>query len=170
MKNILMILLLMLVGVSGCTTLNIDGRPVPEHSYTQTNPRTGIKADFLFTRNIEIKEGKEKFFWPDYLEIGEDVSLPSNTKNLCITIQIVNMEEIPYVLEKRYTVWEGDDIYPYTVTQAVIKSSYTNRMSNIHLPLIPNAKIVFDLVMLDEDGDLIMIIGPAKYYIGGIKE
>ena len=165
-KILSIFLLFLLVGVSGCATINIDGRPVPEHAYTQTNPKTGIKVDFLFIRYIEKSEGKEKFLWPDYLELDDDLVLPRNTKTLCITVQIVNVHETPYKLEKVYTVWSGG-IYPYAVTQTVSESSYTNRIHNIDLPLITGAKIVFNLRLLDEDGGLIMNIGPARYYMGG---
>jgi hypothetical protein len=147
-------------------TLNIDGKAIPGHTYTQTNPRTSIKTDFLFVRYIEKKEGKEKFLYPAYLELNKDVIIPNDTESLYIVLQVVNMRKIPYTLIKHFKVWDRSP-YPYKVTQIVSKSKQTNRTHNIMLPLKKGITVSFGFRLTDEKGNYIMDIGQAKYTVGG---
>ena len=162
LKN--MLLLTVFIFTTSCvSTFQIDGKPIPDHVYTQVNPRTSIKTDFIFIRYIEVKEGKEKFLTPAYLELNKDIIIPNDTESLYINLQIVNTQKISYTLIKNFKVWDNSSPYPYKVTQVVSKSKQSNRVHHINLPMKKGIKVNFGFRLLDEKGTFIMNIGQAKY-------
>ncbi len=166
LKKILPLLLFIFI-VNCAATFNIDGKPIPGHTYTQRNPRTGIKTDFLFVRYIEKKEGEEKFLWPAYLELNKDITIPSDTKSVYIILQVVNIRKNSYTLVKKFKAWDASSPYPYEVTQIISKSKETNRNHQIRLPYRKGIKVDFGLHLLDKNGTFIMDIGQAKYTVEG---
>lgn len=168
MRITILALLFISFSFLGCATFTIDGKPIPGHTYTQINPRTGIKTDSLLVRYLEKTEGKEKFLWPDYLEFNKDLVLPSDTNELYISLQIVNIGKVTYRLKKKYTVYV--EPYSYTVSQTLSISKHQNRVHNIKLPIIKDAKINFDLRLYDKKGSFIMKFGEVKYIIKGGDE
>lgn len=165
LKN-LALLLFSVVFLSCVSTFQIDGKPIPEHTYTQKNPRTNIRVDFLFVRYIEKKEGKETFDWPDYLEVNEDVTIPEDTKSLYLTLQVVNTMKVKYKLKQFYKIWENEtDLYPYNVYQVISESKFSNRVHNIKLPYRKGIKVEYDLYLFDKNNDLIMKMGQIRYKI-----
>ena len=160
--------LVLFIFITSCVgaTINIDGKPIPEHTYTQTNPRTSIKTDFLFMRYIEKKEGKEKFLYPAYLELNKDIIIPNDTDSVYFSIQVVNIRKVSYTLVKKFKVWDSTP-YPYEITQIVSISKQPNRMHQILLPYKKGIKVDFGLQLFDEKGSFIMDIGQAKYTVEG---
>lgn len=165
LKNLL--LLTLVIFISSCmATFQLDGKPIPDHVYTQTNPRTLIKANFVFTRYIEKSEGKEKFLYPDYLELNKDIVIPNDTKSIYITLELINIRKVSYTLVKKYTVWDGS-LYPQKITQTVSISKQSNRIHQFKLPYEKNIKVVFSLQLYDSKGNFIMSMGQAKYIVEG---
>lgn len=164
-KNILLLVLFMFI-TSCMATFQIDGKPIPNHVYTQTNPRTNIKTNFLFARYIEKTEGKEKFLFPAYLEMNKNIIIPDDTKSVYITIEVINIRKVSYTLVKKYKVWDGTP-YPREITQTISISKQPNRIHQIHLPYKKGIKVDFGLQLFDAKGDFIMDIGQAKYKVEG---
>lgn len=166
LKNLL--LLTLVIFISNCVgaTINIDGKPMPGHTYTQVNPRTNIKTNFLFVRYIQKTEGKEKFLYPAYLELNKEVNIPNDTESVYIIIEVINILKVSYTLAKKYTVWDSTP-YPYNITQTVSISKQPNRIHQILLPYKKGIKVDFGLQLFDVDGKFIMDVGQAKYTVEG---
>ena len=166
LKNLL--ILISFIFITSCVgaTINIDGKPIPGHTYTQTNPRTNIKTNFLFMRYIEKKEGKEKFLYPVYLELNKEIIIPNDTKDVYIMIEVINILKVPYTLAKKYTVWDSTP-YPYEITQIVSISKQPNRVHQIRLPYKKGVRVDFGLQLFDDNGNFIMNVGQAKYTVEG---
>jgi len=166
LKNILQ-LLVIFIFITGCmTTFQIDGKPIPDHTYTQRNPRTNIKTNFLFVRYVEKTEGKEKFLYPVYLELNKEMIIPTDTKSIYIILEVINTSKVSYILAKKYTVWDGTP-YPYKITQTVSISKQPNRVHQILLPYKKGIKVDYGLQLLDDKGNFIMDVGQAKYTVEG---
>jgi len=150
--------------LASCATVQIDGKPVPSHTYTQKNPRTNIKVNYVFVRFIEKTEGKEKFEWPDYLQMNEDVDIPEDTKSLYLSVEVINTLKVKYSLKQHYKLWDGK-LYPYNVVNTISESKYSNRTHHIRLPFKKGVKIEYDLYLFDKNNDLIMKIGQIRYKI-----
>lgn len=167
LKNILITISLFIFITSCMATFQIDGKPIPDHVYTQTNPRTSIKTDFIFMRYIEVKEGEEKFLTPAYLEMNKDIIIPNDTKSIFISLQIVNTRKVSYTLIKNFKVWDNSSPYPYRVTQVVSRSKQPNRTHHINLPYKKGIKVDFGFRLFDGKGQFIMNVGQAKYTVEG---
>ena len=166
LQKILPVLILFMFITSCAATFNIDGKPIPGHTYTQRNPRTNIKTNFLFVRYIEKTEGKEKFLFPAYLELNKDVIIPNDTESVYIIVEVINILKVSYALVKKYKVWNNSP-YPYKVTQTVSISKQPNRIHQILLPYKKGIKVDFGLQLFDDKGNFIMDIGQAKYTVEG---
>jgi len=166
LKNVFITMLFLLFLTSCATTINIDGKPMPGHTYTQQNPRTNIKTNFLFVRYIEKTEGKEKFLFPSYLELNKEIIIPNDTESVYIIVEVINILKIPYTLAKNYKVWDSTP-YPYKITQTVSISKQPNRVHQILLPYKKGIKVDFGLQLLDDKGNFIMNVGQAKYIVEG---
>ena len=166
LKNVLITILLFLFITSCVSTINIDGKPIPGHTYTQRNPRTNIKTNFLFVRYIEKTEGKEKFLYPAYLELNKEMIIPNDTKSIYIILEVINTLKVPYILAKKFTMWDSTP-YPYKITQTVSISKQPNRVHQILLPYKKGIKVDFGLQLLDDKGNFIMDLGKAKYIVEG---
>jgi len=165
LKN--MLLLTLFIFITSCvSTINIDGKPIPDHTYTQRNPRTNIKTNFLFVRYIEKTEGKEKFLYPVYLELNKEMIIPNDTKSIYIILEVINILKVPYTLAKKNKVWDSTP-YPYEITQTVSISKQPNRVHQIRLPYKKGIKVDFGLQLLDDKGNFIMDLGQAKYIVEG---
>jgi len=150
--------------LASCATIQMDGKPIPSHTYVQKNPRTNIKVNFLFVRYFEKTEGKEKFEWPDYLQMNEDVDIPEDTKSLYLIVEVINTLKVKYSLKQHYKMWDGK-LYPYNVVNTISESKYSNRSHHIRLPYKKGVKIEYDLFLFDKNNDLIMKIGQIRYKI-----
>jgi len=166
LKN--MLILISFIFITSCVgaTINIDGKPIPGHTYTQINPRTNIKTNFLFVRYIQKTEGKEKFLYPAYLELNKEINIPNDTESVYIIIEVINILKVSYTLAKKYTVWDSTP-YPYEITQTVSISKQPNRVHQILLPYKKGIKVDFGLQLFDDNGNFIMDVGQAKYTVGG---
>ncbi len=159
--------LLLFIFITSCmSTINLDGKPIPGHMYVQRNPATNIKTKFLFVRYIEKTEGEEKFLYPAYMELNKDVIIPSDTKNVYIILEVINILKVSYTLVKKFKVWDGTP-YPYNVNQVVSISKQPNRVHQISLPYKKGIKVDFGLQLFDDKGNFLMDIGQAKYTVKG---
>lgn len=148
----------------GCATITIDGRPIAKHVYSQRNPDTGMRVDFLFVRYKEVKEGKEKFELPVYLELNKLEKIPSNTKRIGIVIQIVNPHEVKYILELWCNTYNRKKLID-TVRQRISKSQYSNRMHEVNLSMKKHITYKYFLRLINWEGEQIMDMGNAVYYV-----
>lgn len=165
LKNLL--ILISFIFITSCIAkINIDGKPVPGHTYTQINPATNIKTNFLFLRYIIKKEGKETFVTPVYLELNKHELIPTNTDSIYLIVEIVNVLEVSYIIAKKYKMWDGEP-YPHEVTQTVSISKQPNRIHQIRLPYKKGVKVEFGLQLFDKNGNFLMDIGEAKYTVEG---
>ena len=159
MKKLICIVLVY-ISTMGCATITIDGRPRAKHVYSQRNPSTGMRVDFLFVRYKEIIEDKERFEWPVYLELNKLEKIPSDTKRISIRLQIVNPYEVEYTLE----VW-CKEYNRKLQHQTISKSRYPNRVHEINLQMKKDTVFKYFFRLIDEKGKLIMDMGNAKYII-----
>jgi len=97
--------LLFLMACAPRITIMLDGRPVPEYTYTLNNPQTGLSMEVTVAKYTKQYESGELVLWPVYLKVNKTYSItPADTSYIKITVKVRNPNKAWYELNENVLV------------------------------------------------------------------
>jgi len=166
-KIILIILSLIFIGCAPRMTVLLDGKPVPQYSYTLTNPETGIQIQVVAAKWSYIDEDGEKILWPEYIKVDECVEIdPGQALYIGIQIKVKNLEKMHYrLMDQRSSgilIGQGN-------TEAGSTAIYNGRLRystfTVNYPLKANTYNKIDIILENKNGLRLMKIGSFSYKV-----
>ena len=168
MKNAFLIILsLIFIGCAPRMTVLLDGKPIPEYSYTLTNPETGIQVQVVAAKWVYVDEDGEKILWPEYIRVGECIDVnPDRALYIGIHIKIKNLEKMHYRLMDQHLTrtltGPGDTEVGST---AIYDGRLRYNIFKVNYVLKDNTYNKVDIVLENKHGLRLMKIGSFAYKV-----
>ena len=159
--------LLLMLGCASKVVILLDGRPVPEYSYTMTNPATGLSMEVVAANYIKTYETGELVLWPTYFSVGETYYVdPDNTSYVKITVRIRNPNKVWYELKENVF---SKQLFGKGKSKASTEGIYKGRLRfnkfEIHHFVKNNTMRKINVEVMDKDKTPLFIIGDFSYKV-----
>lgn len=167
-KNcILCALLVMMVGCAHNTVINVDGMPISNHEYTQTEPETKVRLSYVLTRYFKQLENKNEYLViPEYLDAWDapEVSADDDAQ-LILHLKIVNLRRI------KYTVWYELEAGNSKAHLILYSGQLSRKDIPVLLPLDQGPKVKYRITLVSSGVTIHEIGFPYFSYSvkGGVK-
>ena len=168
MKNVFMaILSIVFVSCAPKMTVLLDGKPIPEYSYTLTNPETGIQVQVIAAKWSYIDEDGEKTLWPEYFKVGNCVEIdPKEAAFFEINIKVKNLKKAPYTISEQFLsrplIGQGET----RITNSGIYSGHLRYNSfKVHHVIKGNTYNSVEVLIENKNGLRLMKIGSFSYKV-----
>jgi hypothetical protein len=104
-KLLIIILSLFFIGCAPKMTVLLDGKPIPQYSYTLTNPETGIRLQVIAAKLAYADEDGERIIRPDYVGVGKCVEIdPDKAASFDIMVQVKNLDKAHYIIMQKQLI------------------------------------------------------------------
>ena len=166
-KLLAIILSLFLVGCAPKMVVMLDGRPIPQYSYTLTNPETGIQVRVTAANVTYVDEDGEKILWPEYVSVNDCVDIDvDKSATFDIMVQVKNLNKAYYKIKQlqltRPILGNGETNVANSLVYAGHLRYNTVKLSYV---LNDNTYNKIDITVENENNLMLMSIGSFIYKV-----
>lgn len=161
MKKLFFLSVILLWACLGCAGPQLVGEGIP------TNIMYGgqgeIKYAVIIVRHYDVQEGKESRPAFEYLPTYDPIKLKDNTKELLLTVRVLNTKRLEYSLFENLHILYTNEKYPMQIRRQFYGGELSSNEFSFKMPIKDIRHVAYSIEVRDAKGNQMYEIGPFNY-------
>jgi hypothetical protein len=165
MKNLFFLIVILLWACVGCAGPQLNGEGMPNN--IMYGGQGEIKYAVIIVRQYDVIEGKESRPAFEYLPIYEPIKLKDNTKELMLTVRILNTKRLEYSLFENLNILYTNEKYPMQIRRQFYDGELSSNEFSFKMPIKDVKHVAYSIEVRNQKGEQLYEIGPFNYAWAG---
>lgn len=165
MKNLFFLIVILLWACVGCAGPQLTDGSMPNNIMYGGQGEIGYAV--VMIRQYDVMEGKESRPTFEYLPTYEPIKLKDNTKELMLTVRVLNAQKLEYSLFENLHILYTNEKYPVEIRRQFYNGELSSNEFSFKMPIKDIRHVAYSIEVRNVKGEQIYEIGPFNYAWAG---